>query len=97
MRPTILICTPDIKSPRFHTCLDSVLETTQGEQYDLHIVDNRRDPNFSHQRELNRVILTADGPIITLDDDVIVSGNWYQALLYQARCNVGHSEDDMQM
>jgi GT2 family glycosyltransferase len=52
-------------------------------------MDNRRDPDFSHQRELNKAILTADGPIITLDDDVIVSGNWYQALLYQARCNVG--------
>ena len=87
-RLTILICTPDSQSPRFVRCYESLIKTTQGIDYDLHIFDNRRRKDFSHAAEINRALAMADGPIITLDDDVTVTGDWLPAMLEAATENV---------
>jgi hypothetical protein len=88
-RVTVLICTPDSNGARFRLCYGSVMATTQGEEYDLRIMDNRKHSGFSHQTELNKALDNADGVLITLDDDVIVAGNWYRNLLAQIGAGVG--------
>jgi len=88
-RMSILICTPDSTSNRFRQCYNAVLETTRDFTYDLRIFDNRGSVNFSHIREINKAIDIADGPLITIDDDVIVSGNWLGAMLNQLVPSVG--------
>lgn len=88
-KPTILICTPDSAAIRFRRCYNAILETTKDMQYDLLIFDNRYDKTFSHIQQLNKAISITDGPLITVDDDVIVAGNWLEALLNQVTPHVG--------
>lgn len=88
-RLTILICTPDSQSPRFVRCYESLIKTTQGIDYDLHIFDNRRRKDFSHAAEINRALDIAEGPLLTMDDDVVLSGNWLPAMLAQLGPGVG--------
>lgn len=89
MRPSILVCTPDSASRRFQDCLAAILATTRGIPFDLRIVDNRFSTCFSQQDEINRQIETATGPVVNMDDDVVVRGDWLPALLDLARPDVG--------
>lgn len=89
MRLSILICTPDSMSSRFRKCYDSLLGTTQDHEYALRIFDNRGDPNFSHIKQINKAIDIADGPLVTIDDDVVLEGQWLNALLKQVTPTVG--------
>lgn len=89
MKISILICTPDQHSLRFQACLDSVYHTTRGIPCSVMVLDNRGDPNFSHATEINRALTTVDGPLVTLDDDVIVTGDWLPAMMEAASPNVG--------
>jgi len=89
MRVSVLICTPDSSTDRFKRCYDAVLETTKGISYDLRIVDNRRTDKFSQQNEINKAIQIADGPVINMDDDVIVQGQWFTGLLDRVTPEVG--------
>ena len=88
-RLTILVCTPDSHSPRFVRCYESLIKTTQGMDYDLHIFDNRKRKDFSHAAEINRALDIAEGPLLTMDDDVVLSGNWLPAMLAQLGPGVG--------
>lgn len=88
-RLSILICTPDSNGVRFRRCYDALKNTTQGIPYDLRIFDNGGNPDFSHAREINKALSITDGPLLTMDDDVVVSGNWLQALLDQLSPSVG--------
>lgn len=81
MRVSILVCTPDSSTPRFQKCYRSILATTKGKSYDLRIVDNRHTDKFSQQREINKAIAIADGPVINLDDDTEMLAGWYECLL----------------
>jgi len=87
-RLTILICTPDQHTPRFQSCLDSVYRTTRGIPCSVMVLDNRGDPEFRHASEINRALMMANGPLITLDDDVTVVGDWLPAMLEAATENV---------
>ena len=89
MRVSILICTPDSTSMRFRRCYNSLLTTTKGHSYDLRIFDNRGDKDFSHITEINKALDIADGPMVTIDDDVVLEGNWLDALLNQVTPTVG--------
>ncbi len=88
-RLTILICTPDQRSPRFTRCLDSVYKTTRGIPCSVMVLDNRGDSKFSHAREINRALSISQAPLITLDDDVTVTGPWLEAMLEAVNSNVG--------
>lgn len=88
-RSTILICTPDQHSLRFQSCLDSVYRTTRGIPCSMMVLDNRGDPNFSHAAEINRALTISNGPLVTLDDDVTVSGDWLPAMQEAALPHVG--------
>ena len=88
-RLTILICTPDSQSPRFVRCYKSLCSTTRGMAYDLMIYDNRRNLEFSHQTEINRALDISPGPLLTMDDDVVLSGDWLPAMLAQLGPGVG--------
>lgn len=89
MRISILICTPDSQSPRFVRCYESLIKTTRGMAYDLMIHDNRRNLEFSHQTEINRALDISPGPLLTIDDDVVLSGAWLEAMLEQLGPGVG--------
>lgn len=89
MRVSVLVCTPDSSTARFKRCYDSILATTKGLSYDLRIVDNRHTDKFSQQAEINKAISIADGPVINMDDDVIVQGDWFCGLLNRATPEVG--------
>ncbi len=88
-RLTILICTPDSQSQRFVRCCESLIATTRGMAYDLMIHDNRRNLEFSHQTEINRALDISPGPLLTIDDDVVLSGAWLEAMLAQLGPGVG--------
>lgn len=89
MRISILVCTPDSSTERFKRCYDAILETTKGLSYDLRIVDNRRTTRFSQQNEINKALSIADGPLINMDDDVIVKDNWFAGLLDRVTPEIG--------
>lgn len=89
MKPTILICTPDHRSRRFEQCLASVTETCAGVDHEVVIFDNRCDPEFSHSRAINRALSIAGDALVTLDDDVVVQGDWLAQMLDAARGDVG--------
>jgi len=89
MRASVLICTPDSSTERFKRCYDAVIATTKGISFDLRIVDNRYTKTFSQQDEINKMKKIADGPVINMDDDVIVQGNWFNGLLDRVTPEVG--------
>ena len=80
-RLSILICTPRLRSERTYRCLNALNDTTIDIDYDLIIIDNRNRADFSHAREMNKAIRIAEGPLLVLDDDVIVSGDWLRNML----------------
>lgn len=77
----ILICTPDITGDLFKQCVRNVLRTVGS--YNVHIIalHNGWDPTFSHAHEINRCLSFAERPLITLDDDTTVEGNWFNAMM----------------
>lgn len=81
MNLDILICTPDSRSERFKQCYDSLQTTTRGITYNLLVRDNRNSTKFNHAREMSKALATADGDLITLDDDVVLTGVWLEAML----------------
>lgn len=80
-RLSILVCTPKLRSERTYRCLNALNDSTLGIEYDLIIMDNRGRADFSHAREMNKAIRIAEGPLLVLDDDVIVSGDWLRNML----------------
>ena len=89
MRVSVLVCTPDSTTERFRKCYDAIIATTKGISFDLRIVDNRKTTEFSQQREINMATRCASGPVINMDDDVVVEGDWFPALLEEVRPEVG--------
>ena len=77
----ILICTPDMRSERFKRTLESVYSTTRGIRSNIQVYDNRGDPQFSHAIAINKAAAQCSGNLVTLDDDVIVQGDWLEACL----------------
>lgn len=79
MDVTLLSCTPDQSSDLFQRHLRALKDTAHGCE---HLVfDNCRGADFNHSREINRAARIARGRyLVTLDDDVIVRGEWLEAL-----------------
>ena len=89
MKLDILICTPDSRSERFKRCYDSLQATTRGITYNLIVRDNRGNKNFNHALEISKTLAVADGDVITLDDDVELTGAWLEAMLDAADNETG--------
>jgi hypothetical protein len=89
MNLDILICTPDSRSERFKRCYDSLQATTRGITYNLIVRDNRGNKNFNHALEISKTLAVADGDVITLDDDVELTGAWLEAMLDAADNETG--------
>lgn len=86
MKATILSCTADSSSPLFSRHLKAIKENTSG--YQLIVFDNNREKGFNHAREINRAFSIARGDyLILLDDDLIVRGEWLDALIDAAQKN----------
>lgn len=79
---TILLCTPDMQSEITRRCLDSLFKNTYSRLYKLIIADNKRDEKFCHAHEMNKCLATLDTDfLVCLDDDVVLSPGWLEALL----------------
>jgi len=79
-RVTIGIVSADIKSAHARKCIDLVKRHTSN--CDLLILDNSRDRNFNHPREMNRIISMAGTEyLVLMDDDVHVGPGWLDAML----------------
>jgi tetratricopeptide (TPR) repeat protein len=79
-RTTIAIVTADVNGEVARRCLAAIKQHTRN--YDLVILDNNRGPNFSHPREMNRVLQTCGTEfLVLLDDDVFVEAGWLDGLL----------------
>ena len=79
---TILVCTPDMGSETTRQCLDSLFAHTPSDLYKLVIADNLGDPTFSHPHEINNQLKTLDTDyLVCLDDDVVLTAGWLEALL----------------
>jgi len=80
MDVTLLTCTPDQTTDLFRRHITALKPSTIGCE---HLVfDNRWSGDFNHAREINRASRIARGRfLVTMDDDVIVRGEWLEALL----------------
>lgn len=88
-RLSVLVCTPDRYSKRTVRCLNALRDTTRGIEYDLILLDNRNRKDFSHARDMNRVIDMCEGPLVVMDDDVLVKGAWLSHMLEELGPDVG--------
>ena len=79
-RTTVAVVTADLRGECAQRCLASVKENTSN--YDLVILDNNRGEDFSHPREMNKVLDTARTDcVVLLDDDVFVEPGWLEGML----------------
>lgn len=80
MKVTILTCTADLSSELFRRHSEALKKYT--DQFEWIVLDNNRGSNFNHAAEINRAIKIARGNyLIILDDDLIVTNGWLDALL----------------
>ena len=78
-RTTIVVVSADIASPYASKCIQRIKQHTSN--YDLVIMDNNRNPEFNHPREMNRILsVTNTDYIVFLDDDVHVEAGWLEGL-----------------
>ncbi len=79
-RVTVAVVTADIRQQHTRLCLSRLKEHTAN--FDLMVLDNHRSQNFSHPREMNRVLRTATTDFVALlDDDVFVTPGWLDGLV----------------
>lgn len=79
-RVTVAVVTADVNGAVARQCLTAIKQHTRN--YDLVILDNNRGPNFSHPREMNRVLNGCGNEfLVLLDDDVFVEAGWLDGLL----------------
>ena len=79
-RTTVAIVTADMRGEHPRRCIESVKAHTSN--YDLVILDNNRGGEFSHPREMNKVLATATTDfVVLLDDDVFVKPGWLEGML----------------
>ena len=80
MKATLLSCTPDMTSPLFRRHVRAIKKYTRDIEHI--VIDNNRNPGFNHAREINRAIRIARAKyLVLLDDDLIVTKNWLDALV----------------
>jgi GT2 family glycosyltransferase/Flp pilus assembly protein TadD len=78
-RTTIAVVTADIRNEVTRQCLARIKAHTSN--YDLVILDNARKTDFSHPREMNKVLRNTDTPyVVLMDDDVLVEAGWLEGL-----------------
>jgi glycosyltransferase involved in cell wall biosynthesis/Flp pilus assembly protein TadD len=79
-RTTVAVVTADVNGEVARQCVAAIKQHTRN--YDLVILDNNRGFNFSHPREMNRVLDgCANEFLVLLDDDVFVEPGWLDGLL----------------
>jgi len=79
-RATVAVVTADLRGEYAQRCIRLVKENTAN--YDLVILDNNRGGDFSHPREMNKVLETAATDfVVLLDDDVFVEPGWLEGML----------------
>lgn len=87
-RVTIGLVCSDIRHPHTQTCLSLIKAHTSN--YELVVLDNSRDPNFNHPREMNRLLeFTRNKQLVLLDDDVYVEPGWLEDMQAAATSTVG--------
>ena len=79
-RVTVAVVTADLHGEHARRCIESVKKYTKN--YDLIVLDNNRSRDFSHPREMNKVLRTAATDIVVLlDDDVFVTEGWLDGMM----------------
>lgn len=80
VRTTIAVVTSDFRKEHAQKCLSSIKEYTSN--YDLIISDNNATRDFSHPREINRILQAVRSDfLVIMDDDVFVEPGWLDGLL----------------
>jgi GT2 family glycosyltransferase len=79
-RVTVGIVSADSTSLHAQECIRRVKTYTSN--FDLILIDNNRDTNFNHSREMNRLLsICRTDYLALLDDDVLVGPGWLQGML----------------
>jgi hypothetical protein len=87
---TILICTPGVGTELTQQCLDSLRDHTGGVSHEVLLFENGQFGSFQHAHKLNRALEVAQGDVfVTLDDDVILTSGWLEAMIEEAKPDVG--------
>lgn len=83
-RTTIFLATADVTSSVAKKCIKNVKKYTK--DYELIVIDNDKDLNFNHAREINRALsITNSKYVVLIDDDAFVSEGWLDALIECAK------------
>lgn len=79
-RTTIAVVTSNMRKEYAARCLALVKEHTRN--YDLMILDNGQSGDFSHTREMNKILRSVETDyLVLMDDDVFVEPGWLEGLL----------------
>lgn len=79
-RTTIMVACADYRKEMTQNCLSLIKQHTAN--YELMIIDNASDPDFSYPATMNRAIRAAGTDFLVLmDDDVYVEPGWLDGLL----------------
>ncbi|MBN2008127.1 glycosyltransferase family 2 protein [candidate division KSB1 bacterium] len=86
-RTTIAVVTANMESDYAKDCIARIKKHTHN--YDLIILDNNHGGEFSHPREMNKVLRTVETEyLVMLDDDVLVEAGWLDGLHSALQQNV---------
>jgi GT2 family glycosyltransferase len=79
-RVTIGVVSGNFNSRHAQKCLELVKACTSN--FELILIDNNRDPEFNHSREMNRLLsMCRTDYLVLMDDDVFVQPGWLEGLL----------------
>jgi hypothetical protein len=76
----VAVVTEDLRNDHARRCIHLLKRHTR--DFDLWILDNNGSPDFSHSREMNKVLKSARTDyLVLMDDDVFVEEGWLPGLL----------------
>jgi GT2 family glycosyltransferase len=87
-RTTVAVVTSNMENEFARDCISRIKRHTKN--YDLVILENNNGGEFSHPREMNKVLRAAETDyLVMLDDDVLVDAGWLDGLHAAMHDDVG--------
>ncbi len=87
-RTTVAVVTANMENDFARECISRIKKYTSN--YDLIILDNNSGGEFSHPREMNKVLHSVETEyLVMLDDDVLVESGWLDGLHQSLAPEVG--------
>ena len=79
-KTTIAVVTSDFRNEHAVQCLSLIKKHTKN--YELLILDNSKSKEFSHPREMNKVLRNVETDyLVLMDDDVFVEEEWLEGMI----------------